>query len=191
MTMNLRTVFFSALLLSFMTTTLHAQVSSTPSTGTVNTVSSECTDGTDNDGDGTIDKTGRKVETKVYPPDTNCQPQGAMCEDGSTDCFSRSTAPVTCGSGLCLNIGIKNPLKVSTVQEALKLFMSAVIRIALPFIVLAFIWSGLSFVLARGNPENLKKAKTMFFYTIIGTLLILGAWTITNAIIGTVNSVTG
>jgi hypothetical protein len=30
----------------------------------------------------------------------------------------------------------------------------------------------------------------MFLYTIIGTLLILGAWAITNAIIGTVNTIT-
>ena len=63
-------------------------------------------------------------------------------------------------------------------------------KIALPFIVVFFIWSGLSFILARGNPEGIKKAKNMFLYTIIGTLLILGAWAITNAIIGTVNTIT-
>jgi len=86
---------------------------------------------------------------------------------------------------------INNPLKVDTIQEAIKLFMDAVLRIALPFIVIFFIWSGFSFVLARGNPDKIKVAKNMFLYTVIGTLLILGAWVITNAIIGTVNSITG
>ncbi len=80
---------------------------------------------------------------------------------------------------------------MDTVQKAIKLFMDAILKIAIPFIVIFFIWSGLSFVLARGNPEKIKTAKNMFWYTIIGTLLILGAWTITNAIIGTVNSITG
>lgn len=99
--------------------------------------------------------------------------------------------PATTGSGFALNVKINNPLKVDTVQGAIKLFMDAVLKIAIPLIVIFFIWSGLSFVLARGNPEKIKTAKNMFWYTIIGTLLILGAWTITNAIIGTVNSITG
>jgi len=87
-----------------------------------------------------------------------------------------------------LDVKIKNPLKITTVQEAVALFVNAIVRLSIPVIVIFFLWSGLSFILARGNPEGIKKAKNMFFYTIIGTLLILGAWTITNAIIGTVNT---
>lgn len=97
----------------------------------------------------------------------------------------------TNNSGFKLSVKINNPLKVDTVQDAIKLFMDAVLRIALPFIIVFFIWSGLSFVLARGNTKKMETAKNMFLYTIVGTLLILGAWTITNAIIGTVNSITG
>lgn len=94
-------------------------------------------------------------------------------------------------SGVTTNLDIKinNPLKVKTIQEAIKLFVGALVRIAIPIIVIFFIWSGISFIFARGNPEKIKQAKQMFFYTVIGTLLILGAWTITNAIIGTVNSI--
>jgi len=88
-----------------------------------------------------------------------------------------------------LAIHINNPLKVNTITDAIKLLSSVVIRIALPLIIIFFIWSGLSFIFARGNPEGVKKAKNMFFFTVIGTLLILGAWTITNAIIGTINAV--
>ncbi len=89
-----------------------------------------------------------------------------------------------------LGIKLNNPLKVNTIQDAIKFFLNTIMKIALPFIVVFFIWSGLSFILARGNPEGIKKAKNMFLYTIIGTLLILGAWAITNAIIGTVNTIT-
>ncbi len=89
-----------------------------------------------------------------------------------------------------VDVGLKNPLKVNTITDAVALFMNIILKIALPLIVIFFIWSGLEFVLALGNPEKIKKAKNMFWYTIIGTFLILGAWTITNAIIGTINTIT-
>ncbi len=161
-----------------------------PPSGTVIPPSTECNDGVDNDNDGGIDKTGRTFQGKTYPPDKECLVSGAVCENGLNNCAS-GTGAATSGSGFALKVKINNPLKVDTIQGAIKLFMDAVLRIAIPFIVIFFIWSGLSFVLARGNPTKLETAKKMFWYTVVGTLLILGAWTITNAIIGTVNSITG
>jgi hypothetical protein len=98
-------------------------------------------------------------------------------------------APGTQSTDLPLKIKLDNPLKVNTVQDAIRVFMDAVIKIAIPFIVVFFIWSGLQFILAQGNSKKLEDAKRMFWYTIIGTLLILGAWAITDAIVGTVNSI--
>ncbi len=96
--------------------------------------------------------------------------------------------PSTTDQGL--KIKLDNPLSgVSTIPEAINKILGIVIRIALPLIVLAFIWTGLRFIFARGNPTELKTVKNMFLYTVIGTLLILGAWTITSAIVGTVNSI--
>lgn len=86
-------------------------------------------------------------------------------------------------------VKLKNPLKVDSVQDVIKAFMSAIVRVSVPFIVVFFIYSGFLFVTARGNPTALETAKNTFKYTIIGTLLILGAWTITNAIVGTINSI--
>ncbi len=155
-----------------------------------NNLPSECADGIDNDQDGGIDVKGLTAPNNtVYPGDKQCLTSTTPCENGEKIC--PSSAEAVNGSGFALKIKINNPLKVATIQDAIKLFMNAVLKIALPFIVVFFIWSGLSFVLARGNPEKIKTAKNMFLYTIIGTLLILGAWTITNAIIGTVNSITG
>lgn len=94
-------------------------------------------------------------------------------------------------TGFLLDVKLQNPLKVSTIGDAIKFFMTTLLKIAIPFIVVFFIWAGLKFILARGKPEEITKAKNMFWYTIIGTLLILGAYTITNAIIGTINSVVG
>lgn len=103
--------------------------------------------------------------------------------DSRTGCTNSAT-------GFKLGVRLNNPLKVNTIQDAVKFFLNTLMKIALPFIVIFFIWSGLKFILARGNPAEVTKAKNMFLYTIIGTLLILGAWAITNAIIGTVNTIT-
>lgn len=92
-------------------------------------------------------------------------------------------------SGFLLDVKLKNPLKVDTIEGAVQFFVNTLIKIAIPVIVLFFLWAGLKFILAQGNEKKITEAKNMFWYTIIGTLLILGAWTITNAIIGTVNSI--
>ena len=99
------------------------------------------------------------------------------------------TPPTSQVSEFPLQVKLKNPLKVDTVQDAIKLFMDAVVKIAIPFIVVFFIWSGINFILAQGNSKKLEDAKRMFWYTVIGTLLILGAWAITDAIVGTINSI--
>lgn len=192
--MKFRQIFIVLLLVLFCIKTptiLWAQNNNT------NTVS-QCEDGVDNDipKDGQIDKGGRTINGVNYPADTDCQKSGAICEDGTQNCVAKNTggvkvAPASGASDFNLQVRLNNPLKVDTIEEALALFMSMVLRIAIPFIIVFFIWSGLSFVLARGNAEKIKTAKRMFWYTVIGSLLILGAWTITNAIIGTVNSITG
>jgi hypothetical protein len=109
---------------------------------------------------------------------------GANCDPTKTNCPSGIQ---TSGDGF--NIKFKNPLKVSTIQEAVRFFINTLLKIAIPFIVVFFIWSGLNFILAQGNKDKVQKAKNMFLNTIIGSLLILGAWAITNAIVGTVNSI--
>lgn len=171
----------------------------------------ECNDKKDNDSDGFIDSGGGILGTTggiEVAADPECKGNPlAVCETGETKApcpksgsgtgsgsgsgtGSGSGATTNSSTSFPLNVSITNPLKVDTIQGAIQLFMSAVLRVALPFIVVFFIWSGLSFVLARGNPDKIKVAKNMFLYTVVGTLLILGAWVITNAIIGTVNSIT-
>ncbi len=110
----------------------------------------------------------------------------AYAQAGAAPCTGTNC---TDSGSLGLNFKLKNPLTVNTIQDAIKVIVNAVVRIAIPILVIFYIWSGLEFIFARGNPEKLKKAKNMFFYTIIGTLLILGAWTIVNIVIGTVNSI--
>ena len=58
-------------------------------------------------------------------------------------------------------------------------FVAAVIKVAvkilMPFVVLAFIWSGFLFVNAQGKEEKLKTAKSAIWWSVVGAFILLGA----------------
>ena len=89
--------------------------------------------------------------------------------------------------------GLKNPLNsnLSTIPAFLAAALKALALIALPIVTLFLVISGFLFVTAQGNEQKLETAKNNFFYVVIGTLLILGAWIIATLIGGTVNQLVG
>ena len=52
------------------------------------------------------------------------------------------------------------------------------VEIGIPIAALFIIYSGLKLVTAKGNEENIKKAKTGLTWAIIGSGILIGAWTI-------------
>jgi len=86
---------------------------------------------------------------------------------------------------------LKNPLNsnFSSIPAFIAGALKALALIALPIITLFFVISGFMFVMARGNQEQLKKAKMNFLYVVIGTILILGAWILATLIAGTVSEI--
>ncbi len=85
---------------------------------------------------------------------------------------------------------ICNPVKYNTINEFLKVILEGVIRLGIPVIALAVIYSGFLFVTAMGNPEKLTKAKEALLYTLIGAAILLGSWAIAQLISETVLSIT-
>ncbi|MCX6757578.1 MAG: pilin [Candidatus Nomurabacteria bacterium] len=79
-----------------------------------------------------------------------------------------------------------NPISTSTLDAFLRTILVGVIKIGIPVIVLAIVYSGFLFVSASGNSEKLKKAKDAFMYTIIGAAILLGAWALAQVISETV-----
>lgn len=86
------------------------------------------------------------------------------------------------GSGGSALITFKNPLKAESVSEVMLSFFKVLIELGAVIVTLAIIYAGFLFVMARGNPEELKKAKMTFFWTIIGGLVLLGAQVIASII---------
>jgi hypothetical protein len=88
---------------------------------------------------------------------------------------------------------IKNPLGENNKSvEALLLKVMDLVAIVGGIVVVFFIiYSGYTLVMARGNPEGLKKGKEMLFATIIGGAILLGADVIANVVVSTVKATTG
>ena len=66
--------------------------------------------------------------------------------------------------------------------------LGIIIKIGVPVISLAIIYSGFLFISARGNPHKLEEAKSRFVYTLVGAGILLGAWLIATIIEATVTA---
>lgn len=87
-------------------------------------------------------------------------------------------------------VSLKNPTKFTTLEGLLSGIIAVIMIIAIPIIIFFFIYSGFSYLTANGNPEELKKATRMFTYTVIGAVLILGAYAIRDIIANLVTAFT-
>ncbi|MCD5390159.1 MAG: pilin, partial [Candidatus Pacebacteria bacterium] len=94
------------------------------------------------------------------------------------------------GSGV--SIKLANPLgTVDTIPEFVKAVLDIVMKVGVPLVALAIIYTGYLFIAAQGKPEELKKAKDALVYVFVGSMILLGAYVIAEAIIGTVNAIRG
>jgi len=82
-----------------------------------------------------------------------------------------------------------NPLgSVNSFSDLVSAILKIVVSFGIPIAALAIIFSGFLLVVAQGNEEKLKTAKSAFLWSVIGTAVLLGAWAISSAIGTTVSS---
>ncbi|OGZ06948.1 MAG: hypothetical protein A2942_01285 [Candidatus Lloydbacteria bacterium RIFCSPLOWO2_01_FULL_50_20] len=85
----------------------------------------------------------------------------------------------------------QNPITyggIRTIPDLLIAIVDLVFLIAVPIIVIFIIYSGFLFVTSGDNEANIKKAKTVFMWTVVGALVLLGAKAISAAIQSTILS---
>lgn len=78
---------------------------------------------------------------------------------------------------------IENPIQANTFLQLVEAIASAVTAVGIPLVAIFLMWSGFLFVTARGNEEQLKKAKTTFSWTLIGGAVLIGARVLAIAIV--------
>lgn len=83
---------------------------------------------------------------------------------------------------------IVNPITSTTIVGLIEKILKGVIKIGMPILVLAIIYSGFLFVSAQGNSEKLSEAKRALLYTLIGAAILLGSWGIAQLITETVKA---
>lgn len=108
----------------------------------------------------------------------------AVCSDNPDDCITQ-VSPNPDNTG---DMTIKNPINATSVNGLIKDILIGVIKIGIPLIAIAIIYSGFLFVTAQGKPGDIETAKRAFMYTLIGGAILLGAWAIAQLISDTVLS---
>ncbi len=80
---------------------------------------------------------------------------------------------------------LTNPIKANSLGALINTAVEVFTYVAIVVAVLAFIWVGLKFIMARGNPGKISEATTWLWYIIIGTAIVLGARIIIQVILST------
>lgn len=83
---------------------------------------------------------------------------------------------------------LSNPLGISSFAELIGKIANIIMQVGIPIAAIFLIYSGLMFVTARGNEDQLKKAKATFMWTVVGTGILLGAVVIAEGIEATIKS---
>lgn len=94
-----------------------------------------------------------------------------------------NTAPLASGQ-------LENPIKYDNFADFVTAVLKTAVEILMPFVVLAFIWSGFLFVKAQGNPAELETAKSAIYWSVIGAFILMGAWGFSQIIGTTVTTLT-
>lgn len=100
--------------------------------------------------------------------------------------FAGSATPVA------VTAELTNPLKdeYNTFSKFTAAVVKTAVNIMLPFVVLAFVYSGFIFVKAQGKEKELEEAKTAIRYSVIGAFILFGAWGFAQIISDTVTTLT-
>ncbi len=83
---------------------------------------------------------------------------------------------------------IKNPLENSGVLDLeglIRVIVEGVTFLAIPIIVLAFVYSGFKFISAQGDTNKISDSRRLFLYTLAGSFIILATNLILEVVIST------
>lgn len=78
-----------------------------------------------------------------------------------------------------------NPINQKDIYGLINAIIDFIVKIGAVIVVFFIIYAGFLFVTAQGNEDKISKAKTTFLWTIIGSLVLLGASTLSGVICNT------
>ncbi len=83
---------------------------------------------------------------------------------------------------------LQNPIKVDSVSDLISSFVEIFSYLVILFAVLALIWVGLQFILARGDVGKMKELKEWLLWIVVGVAVVIGARLIVEVVINTLSA---
>ncbi|MDO8604186.1 MAG: pilin [bacterium] len=112
------------------------------------------------------------------------------CGSGGTNTNAPSGGTNTNAPATEIKTTLVNPIKAKTFDEFASAVINAVVKVLMPFVVIAFMISGFLFIKAQGNVEELGNAKKAIMYSLIGAFILLGALGFSQLIGSTISTIT-
>lgn len=88
-------------------------------------------------------------------------------------------------------VSFPNPIKATDLRQLVKDILDVVVDFGAIIVVFFLVYAGFLFVKAQGNEGEITKAKSVFFWTIVGGMIVLGAHVLSRVIQNTVNQIQG
>lgn len=114
-------------------------------------------------------------------------PNDKYCIDGvlnSCKFFQANSAPAKGGTAVKATTStpsLYNPLgKSTTIQSLIARLIRAILGIVGALALLAFVWGGITWMTAGGNPKRVETGRTIIINATIGLLIIFFSYTLTN-----------
>ena len=82
---------------------------------------------------------------------------------------------------LLLHAAIQNPINAGNFIELVKDITKLFTEVAIPIVVIFLIYAGFLFVTARGDQKQLGTAKDIFYWTILGAIIVVAAYVLATA----------
>jgi len=80
-------------------------------------------------------------------------------------------------------VTITNPISSNSFADVVKKFAQILVTVGIPLAAIFIVWSGFLFLTARGNDQQLTKAKSTLWWTLVGTAIVVGAYAIASAVV--------
>jgi heme/copper-type cytochrome/quinol oxidase subunit 2 len=93
------------------------------------------------------------------------------------------------GSRATEGVALENPLAVDSLEQFLSEILKFIVRLGTIVVIVMIVVVGFMFVSARGNPEEIKKAREALLWTLVGAVILIGAEILANAIKATVEAI--
>lgn len=110
-------------------------------------------------------------------------PGGSGGGDGS------GTPGGTPGGSVGTTFQLQNPLQVDSLEEFLTAILEFIVRLGTLVVIVMLVFVGFMFVNARGNPDEINKARQALLWVLVGGVILIGAQIIAEAIKATVEAI--